>query len=142
MKSLIFPDVNVWLALNFNKHVHNTTAVRWYEAQSDSTFVFCRHTQLGLFRLLSTEVVMQPDTLNQEQCWRVFDEWINSGEAILAGEPDGLDADLRLRTTEKIATPKVWADAYLAAFAETARLTLVTFDKALAEKAKGAVLLS
>lgn len=142
MKSLIFPDVNVWLALNFNKHVHNTTAVRWYEAQRDSTFVFCRHTQLGLFRLLTTEAVMQLDTLSQEQCWRVFDEWVNSGEAILSGEPEGLDADLRLRTTEKIATPKVWADAYLAAFAETARLTLVTFDKALAGKVKGAVLLA
>ncbi len=34
------------------------------------------------------------------------------------------------------------ASTYLAAFAETAGLTLVTLDKALAEKARGAVLLS
>ncbi len=142
MKSLIFPDVNVWLALNFSRHAHNTTAVRWYKALGDSaTFVFCRHTQLGLFRLLSTEVVMQQDVLSQQECWRVFDEWYKSGEAILAGEPAALEADLRPRTTEKIATPKVWADAYLAAFAESANLTLVTFDKALAGKSKGAVLL-
>lgn len=85
---------------------------------------------------------MHQDALSQEQCWRIFDEWINSGEAIFAGEPDGLDANLRIRTTEKRATPKVWADAYLAAFSETANLTLVTFDKALAGKTKGAVLLN
>jgi predicted nucleic acid-binding protein len=32
-------------------------------------------------------------------------------------------------------------DAYLTAFAERAELTLVTFDRALAAKAQGAVLL-
>jgi len=37
--------------------------------------------------------------------------------------------------------PKQWADAYLAAFAEAANLTLVTFGRVLAGKAKGAVLL-
>jgi predicted nucleic acid-binding protein len=36
---------------------------------------------------------------------------------------------------------KRWADAYLAALAETAELTLVTFDRVLAGKVKGAVLL-
>lgn len=143
MKSLIFPDANVWLALNFSRHVHNPSAVNWYQTlEASATFVFCRHTQLGLFRLLSAEVVMQRDTLTQKECWRVFDEWINSGEAILVAEPDGLDANLRIRTTEKSATPKVWADAYLAAFSETANLTLVTFDKALATKTSDAVLLT
>jgi predicted nucleic acid-binding protein len=37
--------------------------------------------------------------------------------------------------------PKTWMDAYLAAFAEAAELTLVTLDKSLAAKNKGAVLL-
>jgi predicted nucleic acid-binding protein len=35
----------------------------------------------------------------------------------------------------------MWADAYLAAFAEAGNLTLVTMDRALAAKVKGAVLL-
>ena len=43
MKSLIFPDVNVWLALNYEKHAHNPLAVKWYDALPQSTaFVFCR----------------------------------------------------------------------------------------------------
>jgi predicted nucleic acid-binding protein len=33
-------------------------------------------------------------------------------------------------------------DAYLTAFADSANVTLVTFDKALAEKAKDAILLA
>jgi len=32
-------------------------------------------------------------------------------------------------------------DAYLAAFAEAAKVTLVTFDRALASKVKGSILL-
>jgi toxin-antitoxin system PIN domain toxin len=143
MKLLIFPDVNVWLALNYQAHSHSSAAVRWYDSLDPSTvLVFCRHTQLGLFRLLSTESVMKLDAMNQLQCWEVFDRWIGSGQAYLAQEPPGLETGLRARTAAESASPKTWADAYLSAFAEAAHLTLVTFDRALAGKLKGAVLLS
>jgi hypothetical protein len=52
-----------------------------------------------------------------------------------------MEDELRRRTSQAIVAPKLWADAYLAAFAEAAGLTLVTFDRALAGKVKGAVLL-
>lgn len=55
-------------------------------------------------------------------------------------EPPDLETALGLQRA--IATPKAWADAYLAAFADAAGLMLVTFDKALTAKAKGALLLS
>jgi len=143
MKSLIFPDVNVWLALNYQQHPHNSAAVRWYESLDSSVvLVFCRHTQLGLFRLLSTESVMKQDAMNQLQCWDISDQWISSGDAYLAQEPLGLESRLRVRTVAETPSPKTWADAYLAAFAEVSHLTLVTFDRALAGKVKGAVLLS
>ncbi len=142
MKSLIFPDVNVWLALNYEKHTHNILAVRWYEALGPTTaFVFCRHTQLGLLRLLSTDSILKQDVMNQRQCWQVYDSWIDSGEAFLADEPLGLETRMRTRTVSVSPSPKTWADAYLAAFAEAASLTLATFDRALAEKVSGAVLL-
>jgi toxin-antitoxin system PIN domain toxin len=142
MKSLIFPDVNVWLALNYEKHVHNASAVRWYKTLDPAVvFVFCRHTQLGLFRLLSSQAVLKEDTLDQNQCWSVFDRWIDSDAVLLAQEPPNLDSALRARTSASLAAPKMWADDYLAAFAEVANLTLVTFDRALAGKTKRAVLL-
>ena len=48
---------------------------------------------------------------------------------------------LSARSMADSVSPKMWMDAYLAAFAETAGLTLVTFDRALAGKVKGAMLL-
>jgi predicted nucleic acid-binding protein len=53
-----------------------------------------------------------------------------------------MEAIFKARTDSNQVSPKVWNDAYLAAFAEAAGLTLVTFDRALAGKTKGAVLLS
>ena len=80
MKSLIFPDVNLWIALNYEKHSHNNSAIGWYESLDPSTvFVFCRHTQLGLFRLLSTESVMKQDVMDEPQRWDVCDRWNSSG---------------------------------------------------------------
>lgn len=142
MTSSVFPDVNVWLALNYPPHIHHEAADRWYESfDRPPTLVFCRHTHLSLFRLLGTEAILGQDALSQRQCWTVFDEWTISGDAVLVEEPARLEAALRLRTSADSSSPKTWADAYLAAFAEAANLTLVTFDRALAGKANGAVLL-
>jgi hypothetical protein len=143
MRSSIFPDVNLWLALNYSRHIHSRAAVEWYSAQdASSALVFCRNTQLGLFRLLSTAVVMEEEVLSQPQCWQIFDRWIDSGQAAFAQEPLGMESFLRANTRLNSPSPKAWADAYLAAFAETAGLTLVTFDRALAGQVKGAILLS
>jgi toxin-antitoxin system PIN domain toxin len=142
MRSSIFPDVNLWLALNYSRHIHSRVAVEWYsEQETSSALIFCRHTQLGLFRLLNTTAVMAEDVLSQPQCWQIFDGWIDSGQAIFAPEPFRMESVLRANTRLNSASPKVWADAYLAAFAETAGLTLVTFDRALACQVKGAILL-
>jgi len=143
MTSLVFPDINVWLALSYNMHRHHETAVDWFAAlRDDEVLVFCRHTQLGWFRLLTTEAVLSRDVRSQQECWALFDEWIDGGSAILVDDPAGLNDSFRSRATVNSSSPKVWADAYLAAFAETGRMTLVTFDRALAGKLEGAVLLS
>jgi hypothetical protein len=143
MNSPLFPDVNVWVALNFEMHAHHAAAKRWYEAVRPSTTIFfCRQTQLGLFRILTTVAVMGEEVLTQPQCWLIYDQWMATGQAGWAEEPRGLEAGLRAFTAQATASPKMWMDAYLAAFAEAGGLTLVTFDRALAGKAKGAVLLS
>jgi hypothetical protein len=116
--------------------------MRWFAAQDESVrFVFCRQTQMGFFRLMTTEAVLGREVITQRQCWEIYDQWIADGKAILAGEPAGLEEALRPRTFADSPSPKAWADAYLAAFAEAANLTLVTFDRALAGKVKGAMLL-
>jgi uncharacterized protein len=142
MSSLLLPDINVWVALNFGRHADHATAREWYEGvPASETLVFCRQTQLGLFRILTTAAVMQHEVLTQIACWQVFDRWIATGQVAWADEPRDLGVRLRALTSGTTASPKAWMDAYLAAFVETAHLTLVTFDRALAAKAKRAVLL-
>jgi toxin-antitoxin system PIN domain toxin len=142
MNSPLFPDVNVWIALNSEVHAHHATAKRWYDSlPTSTTIVFCRQTQLGLFRILTTAAVMGQEVQTQLQCWRIYDQWISTGQVAWADEPGNLEAELRALTAGAVSSPKTWMDAYLAAFAEAANLALVTFDRALAGKVKGAVLL-
>lgn len=137
------PDVNVWIALNDDRHVHHFDANLWYvRLPEDNLIVFCRQTQLGLFRVLSTPAVMGDEALTLRGCWKIFDRWVGTGQVRWATEPTELEQALRAKTAAHSISPKIWTDAYLAAFAETSGLTLVTFDKALAAKTKGALLLS
>jgi predicted nucleic acid-binding protein len=94
-----------------------------------------------MFRILTTATVMGKDVLIQRQCWGVYDRWVSTGQVAWAKEPEGMEAALRTLTSGTASSLKEWMDAYLAAFAEAGKLTLVTFDRALAEKAKGALLL-
>jgi toxin-antitoxin system PIN domain toxin len=138
----VFPDVNVWLALSTPDHQHFAKAWTWYtDLPTDASLYFCRFTQLGLLRLLTTGSVMGQGTLNQVEAWEAYDRWLNAGHAEFAEEPTGLDAVFRSRSAGRQASPKDWADSYLASFAAAAHLTLVTFDKALASKVKGSILL-
>jgi predicted nucleic acid-binding protein len=45
--------------------------------------------------------------------------------------PEELEKEFRTRSRLSTRSPKVWADAYLLAFASVADLKLVTFDRAL-----------
>lgn len=90
---------------------------------------------------MNNQAALREDTRNQRQCWELYDRWIDSGRASFMEEPAGIETGLRLRTASEFASPKIWADAYLAAFAQAAGLTLVSFDRALAGKVEGAVLL-
>lgn len=141
--SSVFPDINVWVALSSPDHEHFAKAWRWYKSLDQAEILcFCRITQLGLLRLLTTQAVMGLGTLTQTEAWSAYDRWLLDASAEFLDEPEGLDVVFRSGTRGSHASPKEWADAYLAAFAEAAHLTLVTFDKALAARAKGAVLLA
>ena len=54
MNTLNFPDVNVWMALLWGQHIHAEPAKEWFEQAAEQQFLFCRFTQLGVLRLLTT----------------------------------------------------------------------------------------
>ena len=134
--TLLFPDINVWVALTYGGHTHHSTAAEWFATLSpDATFAFCRFTQLGLLRLL-TAAVMSDEVMTQPQEWAAYDRWLNDPRVEFVDET-------RFRALTRLRQPatKDWADSYLAAFATVGQLTLVTFDRRLRSKAKSTILL-
>lgn len=123
-------------------HPHHEAAIAWGESlDPQSSFYFCRLSQLSLLRLLTNSSAMGADVATQAGAWHIYDLFYENGRTFLADEPKGIEEALRRRTAKGESSTKEWADAYLAAFAELAGLRLVTFDKALAARAKGSVLL-
>lgn len=138
----LFPDINVWVALTYEGHVHHAVAAAWFaELQSDAALAFCRFTQLGLLRLLTTAAVMGDEAMTQPQAWAAYDRWLQDPRVTLVDEPLEIEPRFRFLTRRRQPATKDWADAFLAAFATTGQLTLVTFDRGLRAKAKSAILL-
>ena len=138
----LFPDINVWVALTYQGHLHHVVAADWFATVSaDSTFAFCRFTQLGLLRLLTAEAVMRDEVMTQPQAWAAYDRWLRDPQVEFVDEPAEIEARFRALTRRRQPATKDWADSYLAAFAAGRQLTLVTFDRVLRSKARSAILL-
>ena len=143
MTSLIFPDLNVWIALSLRSHSHNQAAWSWYRSlRADEELAFCRLTQLGLLRLLTTEGAAGKDTLTQIQAWEVYDGWLKRGGTTYLEEPFGIDTEFRFYANRNTPSHREWGDSYLVAFAAAASLPLVTFDKGLSQRYARSILLT
>jgi uncharacterized protein len=95
-KSFLFPDVNVWIALTFRGHIHHAAARIWLDSVSeDAEFCFCRLTQLGFLRLLTTSAIMGNKVLSQAGAWDVYDEWLENGRASYVEEPPAIELAFR-----------------------------------------------
>jgi hypothetical protein len=97
-------------------------------APDGGRFVVCRHSQLGLLRLLSNPVVMRGRACATDEAWRVYDTLMSDDRFVFREEPASVEARLREYTRGFPFSPKLWQDAYLAAFTFEAGLRLVTFD--------------
>lgn len=131
MNSLNFPDVNVWLALTLEHHVHRASAVEWWRRADTGSAAFTRVTQMSVLRLLTTAAAMDGQPLTMADAWGVYDRLLEDDRVGLYPEPAGLEAHFRELSRSATTSPKVWADAYLVAFAACHQGQLVTFDRAL-----------
>lgn len=131
MNILNFLDANVWLALLWNRHIHSEKARGWFERCSDEKFFFCRITQITLLRLLTTPIVMGNDVKTMFEAWALWDKVCADDRIELLAEPEAIEPEFRRLSALRSSSPKVWADAYLVAFATVAGLRLITFDRGL-----------
>jgi uncharacterized protein len=132
--TLLFFDLNVWLALSVSGHPHNGVALSWLEQlPNDSTLVFSRYTQLGLLRLLTNTAVMGDETLTLRKAWAVYDRWLRDPRVESYPEPRNVDAGFRqaMEPFAAKAATKWVGDCWLLAYAAACEARLVTFDQAL-----------
>jgi toxin-antitoxin system PIN domain toxin len=128
-------DTNVWLALALSGHRHHSTSRVWLESvEEPASILFCRTTQQSLLRLLTNAAVLAPygnPPLTNLEAWGAYEAFIADHRmAFQAEEPGGIERywqEFGLRPT---ASPKLWTDAYLAAFARSAGYKMVTTDSA------------
>jgi Predicted nucleic acid-binding protein, contains PIN domain len=138
---IYLPDVNVWLALASERHVHAPICGSWLNSIRSGEVVFCRVTQMGLLRLLTHESVMGKDVLSSREAWRVYRTILADERIQFVPEPFALELEWRRLTAQERPTPKIWTDAYLAAFARAGGMQLVTLDRAVLLMAREARLL-
>ena len=123
-------DVNFLLPLCNEQHEHHTVAKTRLTATSGAgQLVVCRTSQLGLLRLLSNPAAMKENVCTTDETWQVLDTLMADDRFLYRDEPAGLEAKLREFTRGFSFSPKLWQDAYLAAFAVNAGLGFVTFDR-------------
>jgi len=97
----------------------------------EKRFLFCRFTQITVLRLLTTDQIMGKDAKTMSEAWSLWDRVWADTRIVFLPEPDDIEKEFRSRSRLSSASPKVWADAYLLAFAAVAGLKFVTFDRAL-----------
>lgn len=122
------PDVNVWIALAAERHIHHRAARYWFNNLRDEKLVFCRITQMGFLRLLTNKHVMQEDAMDPEAAWEAYRILRLDRRIGYMAEPNELHEVWAFFTQRRLTSPNLWTDAYLCAFTHAAGLTLVTFD--------------
>lgn len=124
------PDLNVWIALSVDNHVHHARARRYWrdEGARAPAIHFCRHTMLGYLRLLTQPKLMGASACSPAQAVARYAALRALPEIRLAAEPADCEAAFLGYARAPGFPPRLWSDAYLAAFARCAHLRLVTFD--------------
>ena len=121
------PDINVWLALVDENHVHHATANRYWNAKWNQQIAFCRVTMLGLLRL-STHPKVLSRNLTHDEAWSIYRQYLANPAVCILAEPSTTEAQFAVLSLSSALPHRLWTDAYLAAFALAAGCRLVSFD--------------
>lgn len=133
-------DVNFLLALTAGRHEHHGAVNAWTtRIHRPAELLLCRFTQLAFLRLLNNPSVMGPQVCRGMDAWRTYDLLLSDHRFAFRSEPPGLDSALRRFTASFAHSPKAWQDAYLAAFAASGSLTLVTLDSGMSHYSEARV---
>ena len=123
------PDINFWLALAFQSHEHHASAKAWMQSAPEQSCCFCRLTQQGFLRLATNQKIFPLEAVSMRDAWGVYDGLLADIHVAFAEEPEDVEIAWRSLTQSTLFSTNAWADAYLAAFAQTADFEIITFDR-------------
>ena len=132
MSGFLF-DTNIWIAIVFKKHpFHRAAQQKLEQASRSQPAVFCRSTEQSFLRLATNDRVLK--------FYEVASSTNNAALAMLYklqampqvradDEPPGTTMLWHSLAATETPSPRVWMDAYLAAFAISGGLQFLTADK-------------
>lgn len=126
-------DSNVLLALALSKHSHHVAVREWLESvEAPASIILCRAARQSFLRLLTNSTILgaygNPPLTNHE-AWSACDALLADDRIVFrADEPVELEPVWKTLAVRETASPKLWMDAYLAAFALAGRYRMVTTD--------------
>lgn len=125
-------DSNVFIAITLKSHAHRARAVEWVSALSQGEILyFCRATEQSYLRLLTMKELMQEDVCTNEEAIQTYKKLRSDPRIDFAKEPQGIDGQWFEFASAGTPSPKLWMDAYLAAFAVHSKMRLATFDRGM-----------
>ena len=125
-----FPDVNVWIAIASDRHLHHDAARRWFSSAVAPVY-FCRVTQMAFLRLLTNPKVMAGDSLSPTGAIAIYRQLAEDERVRYAPEPSNVEEVWISLMRRGAGSGGAWTDAYLAAFALERHFRLITFDKGM-----------
>ena len=124
----IAADVNVLFAILVAGHAHHRAAWRWWQRCGDGTVALCRPVRLGVLRLLTNSRAMGGHPVTPDAALVAWDALAMDPRTFWSDPVAGHEPFFRSYVTGRQPTPNLWADAWLAAHAESQGFGLASFD--------------
>ena len=126
-------DANVWLAAIFPTNPFHATARQALQQTIPAhPAVWCRSTQQSFLRVASTPALHKAygaERMTNRDAVVALDALLALPQVALRDESPGVFSLWCQLADAETASPKVWVDAYLAAFAISGGLKLVSLDR-------------
>lgn len=126
-------DSNVWLALTFSAHPHHAWAMGIFaETNAGNPACFSRATQQSFLRLATTPALLHAygaEGFTNQDAAKLIQTLSSLSTVSTLEEPSALKSRWLELAGLPSASPKVWMDAYLAAFAILHGMEFVTLDR-------------
>lgn len=121
------PDVNVWLALADENHLHHPRALAYWQEGSAPAMAFCRVTMLGFLRL-STHPKVLSRPLTADEAWDLYQRYRIEAKVGLIEDCPEIDTQFMALSRHADFPHHLWTDSYLAAFARFHGCRIISFD--------------